>query len=53
MYGWVWAHLPGNWLVKTFFAALIVVGAALVLWFIVFPWAEPLLPFGDVTVGNH
>lgn len=53
MYGWIWARLPGNAAVRSIFALLLVVGVAALLWFVVFPWAEPLLPFGDVTVGSR
>ena len=52
MYGWIWDHLPGNAAVKSLCALMLVVGVAALLWFVVFPWAEPLLPFGDVTVGD-
>jgi hypothetical protein len=27
-------------------------GVVAFLWFLAFPWAEPLLPFDDVQVGN-
>jgi hypothetical protein len=52
VYGWIWKHLPGNAALKSLCALILlgVVGGA--LWFKVFPWAEPLLPFGDVTVDG-
>jgi hypothetical protein len=52
LYGWIWAHLPGNAAVKSLCALLLFAGVAALLWFVVFPWVEPLLPFGDVTVGG-
>ena len=50
MYAALWRLLPGPWPVRVL---LLVVLAALVvalLFEVVFPWAEPLLPFNDVTV---
>ncbi|GAA0663177.1 hypothetical protein GCM10010193_13180 [Kitasatospora atroaurantiaca] len=52
MYGWIWRHLPGNALVRAILALLLVLGVVYVLFQYVFPWAEPLLPFGDVTVDE-
>ncbi|MFE9422416.1 hypothetical protein ACFYNO_05560 [Kitasatospora sp. NPDC006697] len=52
MYGWIWRHLPGNALVRAIISLLLVVGAVYLLFQYVFPWAEPLLPFNDVTVNN-
>ena len=50
MYGWIWRRLPGGVLGKTVCSLLLVAGVGALLWFVVFPWLEPLLPFGDVTV---
>ncbi|GAA3055170.1 hypothetical protein GCM10020229_78760 [Kitasatospora albolonga] len=52
MYGWIWRLLPGNAFVKAVLALLLVLGTVYVLFEYVFPWAEPLLPFGDVTVDE-
>jgi hypothetical protein len=52
VYGWIWAHLPGNAAVKSLCALALIAGFGALLWFVVFPWAEPLLPFGDVTVDG-
>jgi hypothetical protein len=51
MYGWIWQQLPGNTVVKFCCFLLLVVGVVALLWFVVFPWAERFLPFGDVTVS--
>ncbi|PRX47783.1 hypothetical protein B0I33_105365 [Prauserella shujinwangii] len=51
MYGWIWRHLPGPLAVRVALAALLVAGAVALLMFVVFPWAEPLLPFNDVAVN--
>ncbi|GAA3373318.1 hypothetical protein GCM10020367_32790 [Streptomyces sannanensis] len=52
MYGWIWRHLPGNTWVKAFISLLLILGTVYVLFQYVFPWAEPLLPFSDVTVDE-
>jgi hypothetical protein len=52
MYGWIWRTLPGNAFAKLFMSLMLLVGVLALLWFVVFPWAEPLLPFGDVTVDG-
>jgi cytoskeletal protein RodZ len=51
MYRWIWRKLPFNfWGKLTSSVALAGVSVAL-LWYVVFPWATPLLPFDDVQVG--
>ena len=51
MYGWIWRHLPGPFVVK-FVEALVLLAAVLaLLLLVIFPWAEPRLPFNDVTTG--
>ncbi|MFF2075108.1 hypothetical protein ACFVXG_10140 [Kitasatospora sp. NPDC058162] len=52
MYGFIWRHLPGNTLVKAVISLLLILGIVYLLFTYVFPWAEPLLPFGDVTVDG-
>ncbi|MGV9265813.1 hypothetical protein ACWDRR_14255 [Kitasatospora sp. NPDC003701] len=52
MYGWIWRHLPGHPLVRALISLLLVLGVVYLLFTYVFPWAEPLLPFGDVTVDG-
>lgn len=52
MYGWIWDLLPGNRFFKAIQFTLLMAGALALLWFKIFPWAEPLLPFDDVTVGT-
>ncbi|NGO15183.1 hypothetical protein G5C60_48275 [Streptomyces sp. HC44] len=53
MYGWIWRHLPGNALVRALISLVLVLAVVYVLFQYVFPWAEPLLPFNDVTVDNQ
>jgi hypothetical protein len=52
MYAWIWRKLPfGLWGKLTGSLALITMVGAL-FWYVVFPWATPLLPFDDVQVGT-
>jgi hypothetical protein len=52
MYGWIWRRLPGNIAVKTGCAVVLALLVVFVLFLVVFPWIEPRLPFGDVTVDG-
>ena len=50
MYVWIWRRLPGG-VPGKLLGCLILLFAVLVLLFkLVFPWAETRLPFNDVTV---
>lgn len=50
MYGWIWRKLPFGVPGKLFGSLLITACLVALLWYVVFPWAEPLLPFDDVQV---
>ena len=50
MYAWLWRHLPGPLPVRVLLAAALLVVAVALLFLVVFPAVEPLLPFSDVTV---
>lgn len=52
MYGWIWRHLPGNVWVRGFISLVLAMVTVYALFQYVFPWAEPLLPFGDATVDG-
>ena len=52
MYSWIWRHLPGRTWSKALLALLLVLAVVALLLFVVFPWAEPHLPFNDVTVDS-
>jgi hypothetical protein len=52
MYGWFWRHLPGNTWVRAAISLAVVLVIVYVLFQYIFPWAEPLLPFGQDTVNN-
>lgn len=52
MYVWIWRHLPGNRAAKAFGCLVLFLAVTALLFFVVFPWAEPRLPFNDVTVDG-
>jgi hypothetical protein len=52
VYGWIWRALPGGTVGKLLGCTVLIVLVVLLLFFVVFPAVEPLLPFGDVTVGD-
>ncbi|HEU4422815.1 MAG TPA: hypothetical protein VFR67_09815 [Pilimelia sp.] len=53
MYGWIWRRLPFGTPGKVIGSLLLATVAGLLLWYVVFPWAEPLLPFDDVQVTEE
>ncbi len=50
MYAWIWRTLPFGLWGKLFGTALLIVGFGMLLWFVVFPAIDPLMPFNDVQV---
>ncbi|MFN2626946.1 MAG: hypothetical protein ABR520_12785 [Mycobacteriales bacterium] len=52
MYVWIWRRLPGGVAAKALGYLVLVVGALALLFFGVFPYAEPRLPFNRVTVDQ-
>jgi hypothetical protein len=52
VYAWIWRRLPFGLPGKLLGSALLIVAAVAMLWFWVFPAAEPLLPFDDVQVTD-
>jgi hypothetical protein len=52
VYVWIWRHLPGGVAGKLAGSLLLLVGVVALLFFVVFPWAEPRLPFNNVTVDT-
>ena len=52
MYGWIWRHLPGPTAAKLIEATVLILGVVALLFFVVFPWLEPYLPFDHVEVGG-
>lgn len=53
MYVWFWRHLPGPLPLRVLLSLLAFAAATAVLFFVVFPWAEPLMPFSEVTVDQQ
>ena len=52
MYTWIWRKLPGGLPGKLVGSAVLVLAVVALLFLVVFPWAEPRLPFNDVTVNQ-
>ncbi len=53
MYAWIWRHLPFGRPGKIIGSLCLVLAAVALLWYVVFPWAEPLAPFDDVQVTQE
>lgn len=52
MYAWIWGKFPGNVWSKLSISVVLLTAIGSLLWYVVFPWATPLLPFDDVQVGD-
>ncbi|MGC5018748.1 hypothetical protein [Micromonospora sp. DT47] len=51
MYAWIWRKLPFGLAGKISGSLLLAAAMVALLWYVVFPWAEPLVtPFDDVQV---
>lgn len=50
MYVWIWRRLPGGLPGKLVGSLVLLTAVVLLLFFVVFPAVEPLLPWTDVTV---
>jgi hypothetical protein len=50
MYAWLWRKLPFGLYGKLTGSLALTLATGALLWYVVFPWAEPLLPFDDVQV---
>lgn len=53
MYVWIWRHLPGGIAGKLLGSLVLLAGALALLFYVVFPYAEPRLPFNQVTVPHE
>ena len=51
MYGWIWRRLPGRTGARAAQLALLATAVALLLWFVVYPWASIYLPFDQSGLG--
>jgi hypothetical protein len=52
VYSWIWRHLPGGLPGKLAGSLVLLLAAVAVLFFVVFPYAEPRLPWNQVTVDT-
>ncbi|WP_433128004.1 hypothetical protein ACQPWW_00375 [Micromonospora sp. CA-240977] len=52
MYAFIWRKLPFGLAGKLIGSVLLVAATVALLWYVAFPWAEPLLPFDDVQVES-
>lgn len=52
MYVWIWRHLPGPLALRLVQVLVLLAGVVAVLFLVVFPAVEPLLPYQDVTVST-
>jgi hypothetical protein len=52
VYVWIWRKLPGNLAAKLAGSLALLLAALAVLFFLVFPFAEPRLPFNNVNVDQ-
>ena len=50
MYSWIWRRLPGGWPGKLAGSFVLLLGVLALLFFVIFPFAEPRLPFNHVNV---
>jgi hypothetical protein len=53
VYVWIWRRLPGGVAGKLAGSLLLLTGVLALLFLVVFPWAEPRLPFNQVTVPHE
>jgi hypothetical protein len=51
VYSWIWRNLPGPTAARIGQAVLLFLLVVALLFFVVFPWLEPYLPFDRVTSG--
>ena len=52
MYAWIWRKLPFGLWGKLSGSLVLIALVGSLLWYVIFPWATPLLPFDDVQVGT-
>lgn len=52
MYGWLWRRLPFGLRGKISGSLLLVAAVAALLWYVVFPAVEPMMPFNDVQIDT-
>ena len=50
MYGWIWRRLPFGLPGKVIGSILLLATTLALLWYVIFPAVEPLLPFDDSQI---
>jgi hypothetical protein len=50
MYVWIWRHLPGPTPARVAESLLLFLVVVALLFFVIFPWLEPYLPFDRAGV---
>ena len=53
MYAFIWRKLPFGIWGKLTGSVVMITAIGVLLWYVVFPLATPLLPFDDVQVGTN
>jgi uncharacterized membrane protein len=52
VYSWIWRKLPGGLPGRLIGSTILVLAVLALLFLVVFPYAEPRLPWNDVTVSQ-
>ena len=52
MYTWIWRKLPGGIPGKVLGCAILFLAVVALLFYVVFPWVDPRLPFNQVTINQ-
>lgn len=52
MYTWLWRKLPGGVPGKVAGCFVLLLAVVALLFFVVFPWVDPRLPFNQVTINQ-
>ncbi|AKK04193.1 hypothetical protein [Corynebacterium epidermidicanis] len=50
MYGWIWRHLPGPFIVRLIIVLALLVGVFFLLMEVIFPQISLLMPYNEVAV---
>jgi hypothetical protein len=52
MYTWLWRKIPGGVPGKVAGCFVLFVAVTALLFFVIFPWVDPRLPFNQVTINQ-
>ena len=52
MYTWLWHRIPGGVPGKLAGCTILLLGVVALLFFVLFPWVDPRLPFNQVTINQ-